>query len=209
MYLAVATRPDISHVVSTLAQFNDCNGEAHWVAAKRVLRYLKGTINYSINYRKSDDCLQIYVDADWGRCKMDRRSYTGYVTTLSNGPISWKSTKQRAVALSSTEAEYVALAEAVKDGIYFSEFLKELGFCALSKMTVYNDNLGAQLLAKNPIVHPRTKHINIRFHFLRDVFKRDNFKLEYLSFENMPADVLTKPLPRDKHYFCIERMGIV
>ncbi|KAK2577806.1 hypothetical protein KPH14_012675, partial [Odynerus spinipes] len=98
MYLAVATRPDISHTVSILAQFNDCHGEAHWAAGKRVLRYLKGTLNYGISYRKTDDCAKIYVNADWGRCKIDRRSYTGYVVMLSNGPISWKSTKQRADA---------------------------------------------------------------------------------------------------------------
>lgn len=109
----------------------------------------------------------MYVDADWGRCKIDRRSYSGYVIVLSGGPISWKSQKQRTVALSSTEAEYMALAEATKDGIYISEFLKELELSKLAQLSIYNDNIGAQLLAKNPIVHPRTKHINIRFHFIR------------------------------------------
>lgn len=107
MYLAVATRPDIAHAVSVLAQFNDCNTEAHWQAAKRVLRYLKRTSNYGIIFRRSDAEIAAYVDADWGRCKLDRKSYTGYVFNMSMGPICWKSQKQRTVAMSSTEAEYM------------------------------------------------------------------------------------------------------
>jgi len=208
MYLAVATRPDIAHAVSVLSQFNDCNAAPHWRAAKRVLRYLKCTINYGIVFRKSGDSIRLYVDADWGRCKIDRRSYTGYVITLSEGPISWKSQKQRTVALSSTEAEYIALAEATKDGIYMCEFLKELGLSQFAKLSIYNDNTGAQLLAKNPIVHPRTKHIDIRFHFIREAIKRYSVNMCHVPSEQMPADVLTKPIVKEKHYFCIDAMGM-
>lgn len=208
MYLAVATRPDIAHAVSVLSQFNDCNTAIHYAAAKRVLRYLKGTVNYGIVFQKSGDPAQLYVDADWGKCQMDRRSYSGYVMTLSGGPISWKSQKQRTVALSSTEAEYMALAETTKEGIYICKFLKELGLDKFTKLSIYNDNIGAQHLAKNHVVHPRTKHIDIRFHFVRDAIKRYNFILNYMSSAQMPADVLTKPLVKTKHYFCIDTIGI-
>lgn len=168
MYLAVATRPDIAHAVSVLAQFNDCNTRAHWQVAKRVLRYLKRTCNYGIIFRKSDAEIAAYVDADWGRCKLGRRSYTGYVFNMSMGPISWKSQKQRTVAMSSTEAEYVAIAEAVKHALYISKFLKELNVSNLDNIVIYNDNKGVQLLSRNAIVYPRTKHIDITFHFIRD-----------------------------------------
>ena len=208
MYLAIATRPDINHAVSILAQFNDCHEDAHWVAAKRILRYLKGTVDYSLNYQKSDDSIEGHVDADWGRCKIDRRSVTGYVFTLCRGAITWKSQKQRTVALSSTEAEYMALAECAKGAVYLNEFIKELGFHDLTGITIHNDNLGAQLLAKNPIVHPRIKHIDIRYHFIREVLKRGDIRLEHTSTDEMVADALTMPVAVVKHQFCINSMGL-
>ncbi|XP_043470226.1 uncharacterized mitochondrial protein AtMg00240-like [Leptopilina heterotoma] len=95
MYLAVSTRPDIAYTVSSLSQLNDCNGPIHWNAAKRVLRYLKGTINQGIIFKRSTEPLQCYVDSDWGGCPNDRRSYTGFVTILSNGPITYGKLKNR------------------------------------------------------------------------------------------------------------------
>lgn len=93
MYLAVSTRPDIAYTVSSLSQFNDCNGPIHWTAAKRVLRYLKGTINQRLIFKQSTEPLQCYVDTDWGGCLNNRRSYTVLVTILSKGPISLEATK--------------------------------------------------------------------------------------------------------------------
>lgn len=208
-YLAMATRPDIAHAVSVLAQFNERNDNTHWGAAKRILRYLKGTVNMCISYRKDNRGICGYVDADWARCSIDRRSYTGYVFTLNGGGISWKSQKQRTVALSSTEAEYMALSEVMKCALYLEGIVAELKLDCLPKIVIYIDNLGAKLLAENPIVQPRTKHIDIRHHFIRETVRNNRFTLTHVPTEEMAADILTKPLPKIKHQFCVSEIGII
>ncbi|XP_073962727.1 UDP-galactose 4'-epimerase isoform X2 [Choristoneura fumiferana] len=125
MYLAVNTRPDIAFAASYLSQFNTKCGKIHWLAAKRVLQYLKRTIDYSIIYRKTGKPLMGYTDADWANCTSDRRSYTGYCFKLADGPVSWASKKQPTVALSSTEAEYMALTEAAKEATYLRRFIAQ------------------------------------------------------------------------------------
>jgi len=122
MYLSVGTRPDITHAVSYLSQFNSCYTEAHWKAAKRVLRYLKGTNNVGLVYSCSSNPPTMFTDADWGNCNLDRKSYTGHVFMMSGGAVSWESKKQQTVALSSTEAEYMALSEATKEAVYKTVF---------------------------------------------------------------------------------------
>lgn len=112
-YLSVTTRPDISYTISKLGQFNNCYGIEHWKAAKRVLRYLKGTADSGIIFKKQLGPVEGFVDADWGGCLEDRKSQTGYLFMLGGGPISWDSRKQKTVALSTTEAEYMAMAECV------------------------------------------------------------------------------------------------
>lgn len=208
MYLAVCTRPDVSFVVSSLSQFNTCYSDEHWTAAKRVLRYLKGTASLGIHFSNKLSDLQGFADADWGSCSEDRRSYSGFVFTMGNGPVSWESKKQRTVALSTTEAEYMALTEATKESIHIARFLNEIGIRKRSPVPILNDNQGAQKLAKNPLFHSRTKHIDIRHHFIREAVKNGDVELRYLATEEMPADVLTKGLPRAKHEFCLDRMCI-
>lgn len=160
MYLAMATRPDIAHTVSHLAQFNDYHTNEHWVAAKRVLRYLKGSSNHGLSFRQCEKGIIGYSDADWGNCPIDRRSYIGYTFILNGASISWKSQKQRTVALSSTEAEYIALAETGKEA-NIQMMLQELGYDELTKITLYCDNRGALSLTENNMFHSRTKHIDI------------------------------------------------
>ncbi|KMQ88815.1 gag-pol polyprotein [Lasius niger] len=164
MYLAVSTRPDISYAISVLSQFNMNPGKAHWSAAKRVLRYLKGTVNYGLVYTKMEVPLIGFVDADWGGNVDDRVSYTGFVFKLANAAITWEARKQKSIALSSTEAEYMALTEAAKETVYLRNLLEEM--CYLKHQseptTVYCDNQGAQKLMRNPMYHSRTKHIDIR-----------------------------------------------
>lgn len=139
----MGTRPDVSFAVSYLGQFNNCFDQSHWTAAKRVLRYLKGTLHLGISYRASDKKLEGYVDADWGNNKEDRRSFTGFVFRFNGGPVSWESKKQRTVALSSTEAEFMAMTEAVKENLYFRRLFEELAMDDLIDTTIYNDNMGA------------------------------------------------------------------
>ena len=158
MYLAVSTRPDISHIVSVLSQYNTNYGKEHWVAAKRVLRYLKGTEHIGLHYKADNKPLTGYADADWGANIDDRRSYTGYVFILSNAAISWDSRKQRTVAMSTTEAEYMSLSECTKEAIHLRRFLEQI-LGNQNSTIIFNDNQGAGLLSKNPIFRNRTKHI--------------------------------------------------
>ncbi|KAK2578606.1 hypothetical protein KPH14_001023 [Odynerus spinipes] len=208
MYLAVCSRPDIAHAVSYLSQYCNYYDGTHWTAAKRVLRYLKGTSHIGLRFKKNAASLTGYVDADWANCLDDRRSYTGYVFSLGECPISWESRKQRTVALSSTEAEYMALTEAAKEAIYLRRFLLELGFARLAVVKVFSDNHGALKLGENPVFHNRTKHIDTRHHFIRETLKNGFLKVEYKSTDDMAADILTKGLSGPKHKRCLEILSI-
>ncbi|XP_051156201.1 uncharacterized protein LOC127278509 [Leptopilina boulardi] len=128
MYLAIGTRPDIAYAVNHLSQFNNTNGKDHWIAAKRILRYLRGTTKLGLRYEKDSKQLEGFVDSDWGSCPVDRKSYTGLVFILAKGAITWEARKQRTVAQSSTEAEYMGLAEAAKEATYLLRFLSEIGY---------------------------------------------------------------------------------
>lgn len=204
----VATRPDISHAPSVLGQFGDNFGKSHWLAAKRVLRYLKGTKDVGITFHTCSNSLKAYVDADWGASPDDRRLFTGYAFVLNGGVIKWESKKQRTVALSTVEAEYMALGEAAKEAGYIKRFLEELGFGHKEAVKIYIDNAGAQKLAGNPVFHARTKHIDIRHHFVREVLEAKQIELEHISTNDMGADVLTKGLPKQQHLRCLEILGI-
>lgn len=209
MYLSVCTRPDIAYTVSYLSQFNCCYNEIHWKSAKRVLRYLKGTSKVGLCFKRANGDLTGFADADWANCLDDRRSYTGYVFTLFDSVVSWESRKQRTTALSSTEAEYMAISDAVKEAIYLRKFIKGLGFELPSTLKIFNDNNGARKLAENPVFHARTKHIDVRHHFIREVLDSGILKIEYTPTEIMPADILTKGLSKPKHEKCIDLLGLV
>ncbi|KRX56900.1 Retrovirus-related Pol polyprotein from transposon TNT 1-94 [Trichinella sp. T9] len=207
MYLSVSTRPDIAFAVSLLSQFNENYGSQHWTAAKRVLRYLKKTASYGLRFQRNSGALMGFSDADWGGNSDDRRSYTGYVFKFGNAAISWESRKQRTVALSSTEAEYMALSEACKEAIHLKQMIREItGLC--KSVVLQSDNQSALKLARNPVFHARTKHIDIRYHFIREAAERKDVELRYLPTGQMVADVLTKGLFKPKHGKCISEMGL-
>ncbi|XP_053964328.1 uncharacterized protein LOC128867249 [Anastrepha ludens] len=206
MYLSVATRPDIANTVSRLAQYVTNPSMCHWLAAKRVLRYLAGSAHRGLVFRKTNDPLIGYADADWGGCTVDRRSYTGYVFLISGAAITWKSQKQRTVALSSTEAEYISLAEAAKEAIYLRSLLTEPGLKEFIDITALNK--GAQFLAGDPVFHARTKHIDIKHHFIRETVTAGHLKLQHISTQNMVADVMTKSLSKVNHERCRTGLGL-
>lgn len=208
MYLVVGTRPDIANTVSRLAQFVNKPCKQNWLGVKRILRYLAGTTKLGIFYTKKTKPMIGYCDADWGGCLEDRRSYSGYVFILAGGAVSWKSQKQRTVALSSTESEYVSLSEAVKEAIYLKGLLTELQQETFSKIELLIDNRGAEQLASNPVYHARTKHIDIRHHFVREAVENEIVKLRHVSSSEMVADILTKALPRELHDKCIQGLGL-
>lgn len=208
MYLAIATRPDIAYMASYLAQFNNDYIQKQWGMAKRVLRYIKGTSNFALCFREHDHALMGYTDADWGNCTIDRRSYTGYAFILCQAAVSWKAQKQRTVALSSTEAEYMALAETAREAAHLRNLLKELGELQHGGTVIFCDNSGARLLSENPVYHARTKHIHIRHHYVQEAVASGRVVVEPLPTAEMTADILTKALPRQKHFQCTNWLGL-
>lgn len=146
----------------------------------------------------------------------DRKSYYGYIFILANGPISWECQKQKVIALSSTEAEYIGICEATKESVYLRSLCKELfdqyevsNFLKLDfPMTIYNDNQSALKLSENQVFHKRTKHIHVKYHFIRDKVKNADIELLYMPTNDMVADMLTKPLGVKKHQLICDRLSL-
>ena len=147
---------------------------------RSVLRYFKGTRDLGLVYRKDSKPVEGFVDADWGSCPEDRKSYTGFIFKLSGSPIFWDSKKQPTVALSSTEAEYMRLTKCAKEAIYLRRFLEQLELPEFANITIFNDNMGALKLAKNPVFHSRSKHIDIRHHFIRETLNKRLLKVAHV-----------------------------
>lgn len=209
IYLANATRPDIAHIASVLSRFYSNPQKKHWIAAKRVVRYLKGTIDCNITYEKDGREIQTYVDSDWAGDVSDRRSCSGYVTILAGGPVSWGAKKQKSVALSTMEAEYMALSEAIKELIFIKRQLRFMQFNEYVKdLTIVNcDNQSAILMSKNPVFHNHSKHVDIRYHYSREQIE-GNVEIIYLRSEDMIADILTKALSKSKHENCVKLLNL-
>ena len=210
MYAMLGTRPDIAFAVGAISWYSSNPGEAHWRAVKRVFRYLKGTSDYAIMYDGRSRKIEGFSDADWVGDQDERRSTTGYVFVINGGAVTWLSKRQQTVALSSTEAEYMALAHTAKEAIWIRRFLQEIypneAKCCLE---INTDNQSSLALAKNPVHHARTKHIDIRHHFIREKIETKELDVSFCGTEDMVADVLTKGLSKEKHNRFISRMGLV
>ncbi|KAJ8068192.1 hypothetical protein OCU04_003762 [Sclerotinia nivalis] len=199
LYLSLGTRLDIAFHVGRLASFSSNPSSIHLQAAKRILRYLRGTINKGTNYKRNNNpYIKGYCDSDYGGDVNTYKSTSGYVFTLAEGPISWKSKLQSVVAQSTSEAEFIAINIAAKEAIYIKKLLKELNLYKQDKFPLYTDNQAALALAKNPIFHERSKHIAIRFYYIRDIINSGDLDLIYISTNDQKADGLTKPLARIK-----------
>ena len=209
MYAAVATRPDISFAVQTLSQFTSRPSQAHWTAIKRVLHYLKGTQALGITYGLIPDTTILgFSDADWGADIVDRRSVSGYIYTTAGGAISWSSKKQPTVALSSMEAEYMALTHATKEALWLRTLATDLGFNITGPMSIQTDNQSAIAFAHNDQFHPRSKHIDIRHHFVRERIISNEIQVTHCASEDNSADLLTKALARPSHEAQLARIGL-
>ncbi|KAL8013243.1 putative reverse transcriptase, RNA-dependent DNA polymerase [Plasmopara halstedii] len=196
LYIVNATRPDISASLSTLSQFLEQPREMHWHAALRVLKYLSGTRSHGILFRRSARfSLQTFADANWGGDKGSRRSTSGVLLLLGGEPVVYKSKRQATVALSSAEAEYMALALATQEVIWLRYLLTEIGYKIGSASTIYLDNKSAISIATNQGYTPRANHIDLRAHFVRDQVEAGNIKLEHVPSAEQLADYLTKPVP--------------
>ena len=211
MYAACATRPDIAYSISALSQYSARPNVTHFNALKRVLRYLRGSTNLSLTFTGTSDLapeLVAYTDSDWASNQDDRRSVTGYVFVLSGGAISWASRRQKTVALSTVEAEYMDTAEAVKEAIWWRRFLGELGQPPHSPTKVYSDNAGSISLAHNPEHHARTKHIDVKYHFTREHLQLGTISLQRVPTNENTADVFTKALSRDAYLQHLIGLGL-
>ena len=199
MYAMVCTRPDIADAVGSVSKYCERHNNEHWIAAKRVVKYLKTTSKYAIKFNGNEASELVgYADANWASDPDTRKSTTGYVFLLNGGAVSWNSKRQTTVATSSTEAEYMSLYSAVQEAIWLRRLLKDLKYESSGAIKIYQDNQGTIALAKNPTFHSRTKHIDIKYHFAREQVKAGNIELEYLPTNDMVADALTKPLSRKK-----------
>jgi hypothetical protein len=206
MYLSCCTRPDISYAVTMLSQFNSRNDSSHMAALKRVLRYLKGTVGLSLLFKKCSRPLVAYADADWGNGP-DGRSFTGYFLSFGGAAISWQARKQRCVALSTAEAEYIAICEAAKEVVSVRGLYKDLTG-ATATVTVFSDSQSASKLVYTPAISRRSKHINIKYHYVRDLADDKTICVKYCQTELMPADMLTKSTSKQKHLFCVKHIGL-
>jgi transposase InsO family protein len=207
MYAAVATRPDITFAISTLSQFLDNPGELHWEAVKRVFRYLAGTKTHSLTYGNEHHDLLGYTDAD-GASQEHRHAISGFAFLIDGAAVSWTSKKQELVTLSTAESEYVAATHAAKECIWLRRLIKPLFGPALTPTTLHCDNQAALHLATEDNYHARTKHIDIRFHFIRQTISDKQIDIKYCPTEDMTADILTKALPKFKVAFHSQTLGI-
>ena len=201
LYIAKQTRPDIVWIVNVLSRFMTKPTNTHWLAGKRVLRYLQATKSLKLIYpRDSDFKLQGESDADWSGDQDDRRSTTGYFFKLgsSGGAISWQTKKQQTVALSSCEAEYQGLAAAVQEATFLRSLMCDLGYEQTAPTLIGEDNQSCIKLATNPVMHKRSKHIDTKYHFIRDKIEEQSVELVYTPSDQLAADLLTKSLPQIK-----------
>jgi len=208
MYAMLGTRPDLAYAVGLVCQFNHSPRWEHWVAVKRIFRYLVGTKGYKLEYGTSN-ATGGYSDADWGS-RHDHKSVGGYLFLLNGGAISWASKKQSSIALSTTEAEYMGMTQAAKEIVWLRVLLDEIGaFKHIHQMSILNgDNQGAIALARNPEYHARTKHIDIQYHFIRDLVTSEKIQLQFCPSTDMIADIMTKALPRVTHDKHTKAMGL-
>lgn len=201
IYLMTCTRPDICYVVTKLSQHLSNPTKAHLSLSKFVLKYLKGTIGQGLKFIKSKDPINLvgYCDSDWAGSS-DRKSITGYCFQLSHGGslISWRSKKQQIVALSSCEAEYVSLTHCIQEGNFLRQLISDLKGSDKLPVNLYVDNKGAIDLARNPVHHQRSKHIDVKYHFIRLQVQNSSVILHYVPSAENVADIFTKPVTKIK-----------
>ena len=199
MYLAIATRPDIAHAVGVLSRFSSNPGIPHWKALKHLCRYVQGTKDFKLCYEPDPTCKEpfsTYADADYAGDIDTRRSTSGMVVKMGTGAISWASKLQPVVTLSTTEAEYISATSAAQEILWLRNLFQEIGYEIEGASSLYLDNQSAIAVSKNPEYHGRMKHLDLRHYWLRDVVKEGKIDVKYIPTASMPADIMTKSLPK-------------
>lgn len=225
MYAMILTRPDLCTIVGKLAQFMSNPSIKHQRALEQVVRYIASTTKLRLRYGPDIGSLQdrnakkygfgenlvIYTDADWANDKTDRKSVSGSVAMIYGGPVAWFSKKQKCVATSSCESEYVAQCSSSKVGVWIRNVLKDMGRSKYvgKKILVLGDNQGAIALAENPQLHERSKHIDVQYHYVRELVEKGEVEINYIPTKDMAADGMTKLLLEPKYKEFKQMMGLV
>ena len=210
MYLAVCTRPDIAYAVGQLARYCSAPTCAHWDAALHLLRYLRGTTQEGLLYecKGKSPILSMYSDSDWAGCEDTRRSCTGYCSDWAGAPITWCSRMQPRVKDSTLYAEYTSMSEAVKDVIWLRSVLEEVDLKQKGPTVMHQDNQGTIAFSKNPRVHKRTKHIDVKHHMIREHIEDGTIAVQYIPSHKNLADLFTKPLVRVQFKILKRKIGV-
>src|ERR1700678_2659153 len=209
LWATVVSRPDTACAVGILSQFIQNPGLAHWEGVRRLIRYLGTTKDLWLTFGgNKQTLLEGYCDSDWAS-QAHHHSISGFSFHYGQGMISWSSKKQNIIALSSTEAEYIAETHAAKEGIWLQTFVNEITGRDKEPLTIMADNQKAIALAKDNKFHSQTKHIDLRYHFIREAVEEDKIKMEYVPTTKNVADIFTKALPRLKFEEFVSRLGLV
>ncbi|KAL5478632.1 hypothetical protein ACEPAI_2818 [Sanghuangporus weigelae] len=208
MYAALATRPDIAFTVTLLSKFSVNPGPDHWKAVKRVFAYLKGSRNLWLTYGGVQGReLKGFTDADRSM-QEERRAISDYVFILNGGAISWYSKTQEIVSLSTAESEYIAATHAAKEAIWLRQLVYQLFKTSLQPTTIFSDNKSAISITKERQFNARTKHIDVRYHFIQWLIEEKKIRLVFCPTEDMTADIFTKPLPSFKVKHFASELGL-
>lgn len=196
MYAASATRPDLCFCVSMLSRYQNCANNELLSALKRVLRYVRYSLDYKLVYKCKDIVLEGFCDADWGGDLKDRKSTSGFMFMLSKCLIVWCSKKQASVSLSSTESEYVSMSMAASEACWLINLLNDFGHKNVSPVNIFCDNQSAILNAGTEAIK-RLKHVDIRYHFVKELIRNNKICVKYINTNDQPADIFTKALSRE------------
>ncbi|KAF4621852.1 hypothetical protein D9613_012077 [Agrocybe pediades] len=208
MYASLGTRPDITYAVQAVSRFSKNPGVSHWEAVKWIFRYLKGTKELWLSYGGTEKELTGYADAD-GNMAEDRHAISGYAFLLHGGAVSWSTKRQEIISLSTTESEYIAATYAAKEALWLRSLISQLFDTTLDATALFSDNQSAIALTKDHQYHARTKHIDIRFHFIRWIVENGSLRLIYCPTDEMVADTFTKALPSPKVKHFAAELGLV
>eukprot|EP00253_Pinus_taeda_P016172 PITA_16172 len=196
--------------VGQVEKFQAAPKESHIIAIKRILRYLKGTTEYGLWYTKGNDLvIQAYTDADWAGSVDDRKSTSGASFHLGGCLVSWLSKKQSSISLSTTEEENVMIAACCTQVLWMKKTLQDLQIKFDEPIPIFCNNTNIISISKNPVMHSKTKHIPIKYHFVREKVAENNIKLEYLGTKEQIADIFAKPLARESFEYLFQKLGIL
>nr|GEV94945.1 putative ribonuclease H-like domain-containing protein [Tanacetum cinerariifolium] len=202
------TRPDIAYAVGVVSRFMHQPQAAHMDAVIRIISYLKGTAGHGILFGSNGHLdIQIYTDADWAGDKDKRRSTSGYFSLVGGNLVTWRSKKQKVVALSSTEAEFRGIANGVAEALWIRKLVSEIGFSPHKSTQIMCDNKAAIQISENPVQHDRTKHVEVNRHFIKEKLEAGIIELPFVRSTDQLADILTKAVGTEMFFKCLGKLN--